>query len=92
VGRGRLLSVDLRIGLDPFAGLIVRNFIVIAVGEGRHDIHADDAVVRVVLGVDDDPEIYIDRSPLLAARFERPDKARTLGRPRMRENRSGGKV
>ena len=58
--------MDLRIGLDPLAGVVVGNLVVVAGGEGRHHIDADDAVVGVVVGVDDDAEIDVDRAALLA--------------------------
>lgn len=63
---GSLFGVDFGVGLDPLAAVGVGDFVVIALGEGGHDIDAQDAVVSVVLGIDMDAEIDIDRTPLLA--------------------------
>ena len=43
-----------------------RNLVVVAGGQGRYDVDADDAIVGVVVGIDDDTEINPDRPALLA--------------------------
>ncbi|KWW35800.1 hypothetical protein AU374_03324 [Cupriavidus metallidurans] len=63
---GRLVLMDLRVRLDPLSGRRIGDLILVAGIECGHRIHADHPVVRVVLRVDVNTEIHVDRARLFA--------------------------
>ena len=62
------LRVNLWVGVHPFAGVVVRHGVVVAIDESRHRIDANDAIVRFGVRIDIHAEIYANRPALLGCR------------------------
>ncbi|MCY1240978.1 hypothetical protein D9M72_538540 [compost metagenome] len=66
---GCLFGVDLGIGLDPLAGVPIGNLEVLVAVERRHDVHAQDLVVGLLVFIHENAEVDVDGTALAPDRL-----------------------